>query len=151
MSDPPAAARGLCLGFDFGAKRIGVAVGESSLGGARALATVANRGSGPDWAAVDALLGEWSPVALVVGLPLDADGAEQPITAHARGFARRLARRSGLPVHAVDERYSSMQAQDDLRDARASGRRAKRAAPGDLDALAAAVILERWFASVDAC
>ncbi len=147
MSDADARPRGICLGFDFGTKRIGVAVGDTALGTARPVIAVRNGGDGPDWVAIDALLAEWLPVALVVGLPLDADGGEQPIARHARGFMKRLATRSALPVLPVDERYSSMEAQDAFRAARGDGRRTRRAAPGDIDALAAAVILERWFAA----
>ena len=142
--DAPSA--GTCLGFDFGTRRIGVAVGDAALGTARPLAAVAVRGDGPDWAAIDALVAEWAPVALVVGLPLTADGEAQPITAHARGFLRRLARRTALPAFPADERYSSIGAAEAIASARADGRRRRRAAKGDVDAAAAALILERWFA-----
>ena len=141
---PPAA--GTCLGFDYGAKRIGVAVGDAGLGTARPLATVANRADGPDWAAIERLVDEWLPAALVVGLPLTADGDEQPATAHARGFLRRIATRTGRPAFGADERYSSIAAQERIVGLRASGQRGRRAAKGDVDALAAALILERWLA-----
>ena len=139
-------AAGTCLGFDYGTKRIGVAVGDAGLGTARPLAAVANRGDGPDWAAIDRLVDEWLPAALVVGLPLTADGDEQPVTAHARGFLRRLGKRTGRPAFGADERYSSIAAHEAIADARASGRRPRRADKGDVDAVAAAVILERWLA-----
>ena len=146
MTPRSAAPGGTYLGFDFGARRIGVAVGQTALGTARPLGAVANGGDGPDWRAIDALVAEWAPVGVVVGLPLTADGEEQPVAAHARGFLRRLAARSALPGWTVDERYSSIEAGAALREARADGRRPRRAAKGELDALAAAVILERWLA-----
>ena len=142
----PAPPRGTFLGFDFGTRRIGVAVGERALGTARPLGAVRVGGEGPDWTALEAFVAEWAPVALVVGLPLTADGAEQSLTAHARGFMRRLARRTALPAFGADERYSSVAAGEALAAARADGRRTRRASKGDVDALAAAVILERWFA-----
>ncbi len=101
----------------------------------------------PDWAGVDRLIADWRPCALIVGLPLAEDGTEQAITSPARGFARELARRSGLPVHLVDERYSSRAADDELRGARASGQMARRVRKGDRDGQAARIILEQWLAA----
>lgn len=142
------------IGLDYGLRRIGLAVGvtagvtvgESGLGTARPLSVVANVNGTPDWMALDACLAEWQPVALVVGWPLDADGAEQAMTAHVKGFIKRLRKRYALPVHRVDERYSSIDAADELRRQRSSGQRQRRTTHGDVDTLAAALILERWFA-----
>ena len=97
-----------------------------------------------DWNAIDRLLADWRPAALVVGLPLDEDGSEQPVTIAARRFMQDLAARTKLPVHAADERYSSRAADEALRDARASGRMTRRVRKGDRDAQAARVILEQW-------
>lgn len=144
--DADAPSTGTCLGFDFGTRRIGVAVGDAALATARPLATVGVGATGPDWRAIDALVAEWTPAALVVGLPLTADGQEQPLTSHARGFARRLAARTGLPAFAADERYSSIGAGQALAGARADGRRRRRVGKGEIDAAAAALILERWLA-----
>lgn len=131
------------LGFDFGTRRIGVAVGSAVSGQAQALTTLHHR-DGPDWDAINRLVAEWRPQALVVGLPLLEDGSEQPITGHARRFMDELGRHVGLPVHEADERFSSTEAWERLRLQRATGARRKRLAKGDSDAMAAQVILESW-------
>lgn len=128
------------LGFDYGSKRIGVAVGDSLTRSARPLPAL----PGPDWVAIRRLATEWRPAALVVGLPLDEDGTEQPITGPARRFAAELGRQLQLPVHQADERYSSRAADDALREARSSGRMVRRVRKGDRDAQAARIILEQW-------
>ena len=137
------------LGFDFGTRRIGVAVGSSLSGSAQALTTLHHR-DGPDWDAVTRLVGEWQPGALVVGIPLLEDGSEQPITEHARWFMTELGRLFDLPVHGADERFSSREAMVRLRGARASGARKRRLRKGDTDAMAAQVILETWLADAPA-
>lgn len=133
------------LAFDYGHKRIGVAVGEPLTGSASPLLTLTHHAA-PDWTALLRLIAEWRPTELVVGLPLDEDGGEQAITTLARRFAEDLEQRSGLKVHLADERYSSRAADDALRDARASGRMTRRVRKGDRDGEAARVILEQWLA-----
>ena len=143
------------LGLDWGSRRIGVAVGTLGLGRARPLGTVVNRSGSPDWETLDARVAEWRPAAFVVGWPLDEgdgdvietarDGGRRRTLAEARGFARRLRRRYGLPVHGVDERYSSIEAGRALAAMRRDGRRRRRVRREDVDAVAAALILERWF------
>ena len=133
------------LGLDYGTRRIGLAVGERRLGRARPLGTVANVDGTPDWAALDAHLETWRPAALVVGWPLAEDGAEQAMSAHVKGFVARLRRRYERPVHAVDERFSSIDAGERLAALRARGQRRRRTTHADVDAAAAALILERWF------
>lgn len=133
----------IVLGFDFGTKRIGVAVGSSVSGRAQALTTLHHR-DGPDWEAIGRLVAEWRPRVLVVGLPLMEDGREQPITGHARWFMGELGRHFDLPVHEADERFSSTEAWDRLRLERSTGARRKRLAKGDSDSMAAQVILESW-------
>lgn len=132
---------GVYLAFDYGTKRIGVAIGDAVTRAARGLGTVSE-----DWPAIEKLLKEWSPSACVVGLPLGEDDSEQPITKKARAFAGTLQQRAGVPVHLCDERYSSRSALGDLRDARASGTMARRVRKGDKDSAAAKVILEQWLA-----
>jgi len=129
------------LAFDYGLKRIGVAVGDSLTRSARPLPSLSGP---PDWPAIRRLATEWRPAALVVGLPLDEDGAEQAITGPARRFAAELGRQLQLPVHQTDERYSSRAADDALREARSSGRMVRRVRKGDRDAQAARIILEQW-------
>jgi putative holliday junction resolvase len=130
----------LYLAFDYGNRRTGAALGDDLTGQARALGSM----DGDDWEAILALIAQWRPAALIVGLPLDEDGSEQPMTAAARRFAAEVGRRSGLPVHFADERYSSRAADDWLREARASGRLSRRVRKGDRDAQAARVILQQW-------
>lgn len=130
------------LGFDFGEKRIGLALGDDLTGSARPLPALAPG----NWAELDRVLANWQPAALIVGLPLDEDGREQRITAAARRFAAQLGQRSRLPVHLVDERYSSREADSHLREARASGRMPRRVRKTDRDAHAARVVLEQWLA-----
>lgn len=137
------ATNAVALGFDFGTRRVGVAIGNGITGDARALTTVAQG----DWQAIGELVAQWDPQALVVGLPLAADAGDQAITRRARAFMHGLDARFNLPVHAVDERYSTIEAADRLRAARASARRSKRLQRGDTDAVAAQVILESWLAT----
>ena len=139
---------GTVLGFDVGSRRIGVAVGSAFGHGARALAVVDVHGHGPDWVVLDRLLKEWRPDGLVVGDPLTLDDGDQPARVRAHGFARDLQGRYRLPVVLVDERSSSMEAARRFASERAQGRKRKRDAE-TLDAVAAAVIIERWLAAPD--
>ncbi|HZF98838.1 MAG TPA: Holliday junction resolvase RuvX [Pseudoxanthomonas sp.] len=134
------------LGFDVGARRIGVAVGTGFGAGARALAVVDVHAGGPDWPAIDRLRQQWRPDGLVVGDPMTLEGGDQPIRARARAFAQELHSRYGLPVVLVDERSSSVEAARRFAADRAEGRKRRRDAAA-LDAVAAAVIVERWFAA----
>jgi len=136
---------GVWLGLDFGLKRIGMAVGSTQLGTADPLHVMRNINGTPEWATLDALVAEWHPVGLVLGLPLDADGEVQELTHVARGFGKRCRARYSLPVMWMDERYSSIQASETLAQLRQSGQRRKRTRKEDIDTLAAALILERWF------
>ncbi len=131
------------LGFDYGARCIGVASGNRISQSARPLAPLPAQAGQPDWSRVDALLAEWKPEALVVGLPLTLDGGEQAVTRGARAFADTLTRRSGLPVHLMDERHTSQEAARRFAAQRAAGS-ARRRDAANLDSLAAAVILENW-------
>jgi putative Holliday junction resolvase len=137
---------GTVLGFDVGARRIGVAVGSAFGHGARALAVVDVHGHGPDWNEIDRLRREWRPDGFVVGDPMTLDGGDQPIRKFARAFAGELRSRYALPVVMVDERSSSIEAAQRFASERAEGRRRKRDAAA-LDAVAAAVIVERWLAA----
>ena len=133
-----------CLfGFDVGTKIVGVAVGNRLTGTARALAAVPVRDGQPDWQALDTLRSNWLPEELVVGLPLDNDGKEQPMTRTARRFAQRLTERYKLPVVFADERMSSQEAARRFAAGRAAGTR-KRSDAKSIDAEAAAVILESY-------
>lgn len=145
---PPATIRSdaTVLGFDVGARRIGVAVGSAFGHGARALAVVDVHGHGPDWIALDRLRKEWRPDGLIVGDPMTLDGGDQPIRLRAHAFGRELHERYQLPVVLVDERLSSIEAAQRFAAERAQGRKRRRDAEA-LDAVAAAVIVERWLAA----
>ncbi|SEM26512.1 putative holliday junction resolvase [Luteibacter sp. UNCMF331Sha3.1] len=133
-----------CLfGFDVGTKIVGVAVGNRLTGTARALAAIPVRDGEPDWQALDTLRREWLPAELVIGLPLDNEGKEQPMTRTARRFAQRLGERYALPVAFADERMSSQEAARRFAAGRAAGTR-KRSDAKSIDAEAAAVILEGY-------
>ena len=131
------------LAFAVGAKRIGVAVGNTVTLSAREVGVLDVHGTGPDWALLDRWVKEWQPQALVVGDPVPLDGGDQPARQRARGVARTLARRYALPVEQVDETLSSHEAAQRFAAGRAAGARRKSQA-ATLDALAAVVILERW-------
>jgi putative Holliday junction resolvase len=137
---------GTVLGFDVGARRIGVAVGSAFAHGARALAVVDVLAHGPDWNEIDRLRREWRPDGFVVGDPMTLEGGDQPIRKFARAFAGELRTRYALPVVMVDERASSIEAAQRFAADRAEGRRRRRDAAA-LDAVAAAVIVERWLAA----
>ena len=132
---------GIVLGFDYGHKRIGVATGQALTGTATPLATMTNPHLA-GWSDGDALLAQWRPAHLVVGLPLAADGAETVVSLAARQFAAAIGKRSGAPVALVDERLSSHEAEARLL---ADGRRHE-AVRRERDAVAAAIILETWLA-----
>ena len=139
----PAAAsdNATVLAFDFGTRRIGVAIGNTMLGSARPLTTIAHDAKATRFAAVAALIAQWQPGVLVVGLPVHGDGSPHEMTARAERFARQLEGRFGLKVARVDERYTSQGAEDALVTAgvRAGDRKAVR------DAAAAQLILQSWF------
>ena len=137
------------LGFDVGSKLIGVAIGNTITESARALAVIPVRDSGPDWAQLDTLHKQWQPDTLVVGLPLALDGTVQPATRLARRFAEHLRERYQAPVALVDEQHSSQEAAQRFAQARAAGTK-RRSDAANIDAEAAAVILERWLAAATA-
>ncbi len=130
------------LGFDFGAKRIGVAVGQSLTGRASALKPLAARDGVPDWEQVARLVAEWVPDGFVVGLPLNMDGTEGEIAQRARKFANRLHGRFGKPAYLMDERLSSFEAKGIVM-AQSGERDFGRYS---VDGLAASLITESWLA-----
>lgn len=137
---PDAAEPSTVLAFDFGTRRIGVAVGDTRTGLAHPLATIEREREADRFAAIAALVGEWRPARLVVGLPVHADGTPHETTARARRFGRQLAGRTGLPVDYADERYTTLAAAADLVDAGIRGREAR----GLRDRVAAQRILQGW-------
>ena len=127
----PAAAPSLFLAFDFGTRRIGVASGNSITRSATALTTLSQDSSEARFIAIGKLIAEWQPAALVVGVPRHPDGAPHDNTRRAERFSRQLHGRFGLPVHEVDERYTTTEA--------------LAAGAADVDAASAALILEQHF------
>lgn len=127
----------------------GIAIGNTFTASARALTTVIIREGEPDWSKLDTLRREWMPDTLVVGLPLTLDGAEQTASRRARQFAAQLQQRYNLPVVLIDERHSSQEAAQRFAAARSVGLKRRRDA-ANIDAEAAAVILERWLSGADA-
>lgn len=123
------------LGFDFGTRRIGIAVGQTLSNSASPLSVISNRTGRPDWEHINRLVDEWQPDALVVGMPCHADASPHPLGEPIARFCRQLHGRYRLPVHTIDESLSSCAAAQRL-GADQSG----------LDAVAAAVILETWLA-----
>lgn len=128
------------LGFDYGLKRIGVAVGQVITGTATPLPLLAARDGVPDWGKIQKLITEWQPQLLLVGLPLNMDDSEQKMTKASRRFGNRLNGRFRLPVQWVDERLTSVEAEAMLADLKSQ-------ASGDninVDSLSAKLIVEQW-------
>ena len=124
------------LGFDYGRKRIGVAVGQQLTRSATALTTVRACDGKPDWPAISQLIEEWKPDALVVGIPYHMDGTEQDMTHAAQRFCRQLEGRYRLPVYQADERLTSYIVESSLPG--------NSNAQQDIDPLAARLILQDW-------
>lgn len=138
--EPPAFS---AMAFDYGLRVIGVAIGNSLTGQATPLGAQRARDGVPDWNALAALIREWQPGRLVVGIPLNMDGSDSEMAARARRFGRRLHGRFGLEVVEVDERLSSFEARGELlRDGRRDFREA------GVDSLSAGLILESYFRSL---
>lgn len=133
--------QGTFLAFDFGARRIGIATGNTISASANPLETIDEEKTDPRFARIAALIAEWQPAALVVGLPSNDDGTPHELTALCRRFANRLKGRFGLPVILVDERYTSLAASSRLNEAGVHGRKQKAL----LDQYAAQQILQAYF------
>ncbi|MBA2660381.1 MAG: Holliday junction resolvase RuvX [Nitrosospira sp.] len=132
---------GTILAFDFGEKRIGVAVGNLELGLAHPLATVSDENTVRRFDSIYKLIEEWQPVLLIVGLPTHADDTEHGLTQLSRRFARRLEGRFGIKTVLEDERYTSISASAALREAGIKGKKQKLV----LDQVAAQLILQSYF------
>ena len=123
----------IVLGFDYGTKRIGVAVGNSLTGSAQALDVIQNINPNQTHQKIQDLINEWQPSCLVVGLPLHPDGAEHAMTKRSRSFGQQLAKQFGRPIHFVDERYSSVLLEQDPQH------------QGSVDSHAAGLLIEQFF------
>lgn len=129
------------LAFDFGMKRIGLAVGQTVTATANPLETLAAKNGIPNWDALAKIIRKWSPDALIIGIPLNMDGTEQPLTQLARQFAHNLQQRFQLPVIEVDERLTTKSAREHL--FAKGGYKALQ--DGQVDCIAAQLILQTWF------
>jgi len=134
----------LLLGFDYGSKQIGVAVGQVITGQARELCVLKAQNGVPDWQKVASLIHEWQPDTLIVGLPLNMDGSPSDMSARAEKFARQLNGRFNLPVHTHDERLTTYAAKGELM---ARGQHHSNYRDNPVDALAAALLLEGWLSA----
>lgn len=132
------------LGFDFGMKSIGIAVGQTFTKTAQALSALSAKQGEPTWNQVEELIKSWKPEALIVGIPLNMNGTEQPITHAAKKFAKQLEERFRLPVHLVDERLSTVEAREKLFDQ--GGFKALKKA--NIDSTSAQLILEMWLQKI---
>jgi len=128
------------LGFDFGMKHIGVAVGQTTTRTATPLTSLKATQGIPNWDQIGQLIDTWGAKALVVGIPLNMDGTEQPITAAAKKFSNRLQDRYQLPVYPVDERLTTVEAKQQLFEAKGYRGLDKKS----IDSYAAKLILESW-------
>ena len=136
MKDGPYRA----MAFDFGLKRIGMAVGQSLLGTAEPLSTLPARDGIPNWDTIGQLLQTWQPDLMVVGLPLHMDKSRSDMTHRAEKFTRRLQGRFHLPCYCWDERLTSVAAEQRLKENTGKNK-------ADLDSVAAQIILESWFSN----
>lgn len=132
----------ILIAFDFGMKRIGVAIGQTVTETARPLDTIQAKEGVPNWLAIEKLIKKWLPDALVVGIPLNMDGTDQPISQNARQFAEALRKRYQISVHEMDERLTTKNARERL--FAQGGYKALQ--DGQVDRVAAQLILQNWFA-----
>ena len=143
MTDP---AVRTVLGFDFGLKRIGLATGQTITRTASPLVTLQAVNQAPDWTGIETHILKWKPDALIVGIPYLLDGSESDITRAARNFGKELERRFGLPVYTVDERLSSFEAEQQLKQETKIAKHNKH----EVDRMAAAIIVQSWLDSEQA-
>ena len=133
------------MGFDFGTKRIGVATGQDLTGTAQGVGTVENSGKNGPWNKIEELIHQWQPDMLVVGLPLDKEGAETILSTAARQFGTELASRFSRPVHFIDETLTSRVAESLVAEATPAGKRMIDRQQGLRDQIAAELILGTFF------
>ena len=143
MSNTPAEC---VLAFDYGTRRIGVAVGQSITGTATPLDALNARDGVPNWDQIERLIKEWHPQRLLVGLPLNMDGTHSEMSARAQKFARRLEGRFGVATETWDERLSSFEARGMILDNERLGADRRDFKRHGVDSLSACLILETWFA-----
>jgi putative Holliday junction resolvase len=128
------------LGFDYGTKKIGIAVGQTITRTSRGLTQVTVKEGEPDWNEIDSIVADYKPFALIIGHPLNSDGASQPITLAAENFAKALQKHYDLPIYTVDERLSTVEARRELFSAGGYKALSKK----NIDMQSAQIILQEW-------
>ncbi|MEE9310585.1 MAG: Holliday junction resolvase RuvX [Cocleimonas sp.] len=131
------------IAFDFGLKRTGVAVGNTLTGSATPECTLTGKDEQPNWQGISQLIEDWKPTQIVVGLPVELDGTENPLTKRINRFCNQLNGRYNLPVDQENEQFTSIEAADRLKQLRQSGRK-KKVTKDEIDKIAASIILENW-------
>ncbi|NND65380.1 MAG: Holliday junction resolvase RuvX [Gammaproteobacteria bacterium] len=133
------------MAFDYGVRRVGVAIGNTETASASPLTTIDFSQNANAWMTIDDLIKEWRPAQLVIGKPFNMDGSDSAMTTKAMSFKAQLEQRYELPITAIDERLTSNEAEDILREQRQSGIKKHRIKKGDVDSLAACLILQSFF------
>lgn len=136
------------IAFDYGYQRTGVAVGNSITRTASAVDTLSGANMKQQWQDIDTIMQEWQPAQLLIGMPLQLETSSDELLAQIKSFKRKLKQRYDLPVYLVDESYSSVEANERLKELRRNGRK-KKLNKKEIDAQAAVIILERWLRGDD--
>ena len=131
---------GNVIGFDFGQKRIGVAVGNNISKTARALITIDSSSNNQKFEAIQKIIEEWQPISIVVGVPFNVDGSEHKVTNLSKKFAKQLEQKYSLPIHLIDERYTSIEASHEIKDKKIDLKNKKLL----IDQIAAKIILQSY-------
>jgi putative Holliday junction resolvase len=131
---------GNIIGFDFGQKRIGVAIGNNISKSAQALITIESASSNQKFEAIQKIMDEWQPVSIVVGVPFNVDGSEHKVTNLCKKFAKQLEQKYALPIHLIDERYTSIEANYEIQDKKIDLKKKKLL----IDQIAAKIILQSY-------
>ncbi len=132
------------LAFDYGRKRIGVATGQKLAATTAPLTTVQVINNKPDWVHIERLINGWQPDILIIGLPMNMDGTEHEMSKAARRFSNQLHGRFRLPIELIDERLTSIEAEEIITEARRSGRIKRSKSKTSIDQIAAEIILKNW-------
>ena len=137
-------SQNVIMGFDYGTRKIGIAVGQLITKTANPIAIISARDGIPDWSEIEKLILEWQPAQLVVGLPLNMDETESEMSRRSLKFARRLTGRFNIPHHTIDERLTSREARS-IHESHSSNQRGTAGHSRDeIDDIAAQIILESW-------
>ncbi len=131
------------LGFDYGTKSTGIAIGQTITSTARPLTALKSHGGHPNWIEIEKIIHTWQPNMLIVGIPLNMDGSTQAITQLAKKFAQELHTRFNLPVHEIDERLTTVDARNHIFEEKGYKGLSKSA----IDAVAATILVENWLNS----